>query len=155
MIQTKMNVDPYVYRRKQLPHWRKSGSVYFVTWCLDSGQAELKPGERDIIVGSLEWSRSRRCELLAYVAMNDHVHAVVEPYPDWELQRIVHDWKSFSSHQLCRNGRTAPVWEREYVDRIIRNEEELHQKLQYTVGNPWRRWPELTEYKWVYPSDVR
>jgi hypothetical protein len=42
----------YIYKRR-LPHWRMSGSMYFVTWRLDRDQPELKMHEREIIVSIL------------------------------------------------------------------------------------------------------
>jgi len=44
-------------------------------------------------------------------------------------------------------GRTSPS------DRIVRDEDELEQKFNYILGNPWRRWPSLDGYAWVWPSD--
>jgi len=34
-----------------------------------------------------------------------------------------------------------------------RSEGELEQKFNYILGNPWRRWPSLDGYAWVWPSD--
>ena len=69
--------------------------------------------------------------------MDDHVHVSVLPLEGFALQRIVHSWKSFSAKQLAKDWRrSSPVWQREYFDRIVRNEEELMQKAQYILGNP-------------------
>jgi REP-associated tyrosine transposase len=45
------------------------------------------------------------------------------------------------------------VWQDESFDRIVRNEGELEQKFNYILGNPWKRWPSLDRYPWVWPSD--
>ena len=137
-----------VYQRK-LPHWRADAATYFVTWRIDRARPDLDPAERDLVSLALRHFDGERYELLAYVVMNDHVHVVVTPRPGRNLEQIVHSWKSYSAHRL-RAGRSGRVWQPEYYDRIIRNEAELSQKIEYTLGNPFTRWPDLTEYPWVW-----
>lgn len=49
--------------------------------------------------------------------------------------------------------RFGRVWQDEYFDRIVRDENEFVQKLHYIIGKPWKRWPEMREYVWVWPLD--
>ena len=138
-----------IYRR-HLPHWRLSGAVYFVTWRLAKHQRGLSPEERTVVVDVIKHFETHRYGLTAYVVMDDHVHVMVMPQEGFELHAIVHSWKSFSAKRLTKNwGRTPPVWQREYFDRIMRDDEELMQKAQYIVGNPWKRWPSIEEYSWI------
>ncbi len=138
-----------IYRRK-LPHWRMPGAVYFVTWRLAKHQPVLAPEERTVVVTAIKHFEASRYELLAYVVMDDHVHLLVKPLDDLELHRIVHSWKSVSAKKLVKGwARIAPVWQREYFDRIVRNEEELMQKAQYILGNPSKRWPDFQDYSRV------
>ena len=56
--------------------------------------------------------------------MNDHVHVVVKPAADYNLTAIVQSWKSYTTNRLQRaHGRSGRVWQREYFDRIIRDDE--------------------------------
>jgi len=76
----------------------------------------------------------QRYELVAYVVMDDHVHALLAPLPPYELQGILHSWKSFTAHQMRRHHkRLGPVWQDEYFDRIMRDDQELLQTAQYIV----------------------
>jgi REP element-mobilizing transposase RayT len=94
-----------------------------------------------------------RYALEAAVAMDDHAHAVLIPHPDHKLEEILHSWKSFTSKWLIRtSGRHSPVWQEEYLDRIARDEDEVKEKIAYTMRNPWKRWPKLTSYEWVLPQ---
>jgi hypothetical protein len=52
-----------------------------------------------------------------------------------------------TSHEPDTYGRTNPSTE------IVRNAGELEQKFNYILGNPWKRWPSLDRYAWVWPSD--
>ncbi|HXQ24590.1 MAG TPA: transposase [Candidatus Acidoferrales bacterium] len=139
----------YSYKRR-LPHWRLLGATYFVTWRLASGQSDLVPEERTAVASALHHFDVQRYDLLAWVVMNDHVHVLVAARPDHRLQDILHSWKSFTAHAFARNGRQGAVWQDEYFDRVVRNEAEFVEKTQYMLNNPWKRWPELEEYPWVW-----
>jgi len=141
--------DLTMYRRK-LPHWRTDGAVYFVTWRLAKHQPCLGAEERAIVVEVIKHFEKERYEIPAYVVMDDHVHVLVLPLESFALHQIVHSWKSFSAKRLVKEmGRPTPVWQHEYFDRIVRDDEELMQKAQYILNNPSKRWPSLEEYPWV------
>ena len=140
-------------RRRHLPHWEGAGAIYFVTWSLARPQAVLSADERDLVVDALRHFADDRYGLSAWVVMDDHVHVIVRPFHGWSLSRILHSWKSYTAHQIVRAGRrAAPVWQNESYDRIVRDEDEMTRFTGYIVENPRRRWPELTEYKWMYPE---
>ncbi|MGC4113094.1 MAG: transposase [Myxococcales bacterium] len=138
------------FYRRRLPHWRMDGATYFVTWRLESDHLRLSPAERSVVQAALLFADRQRFELLAHVVMDNHVHTVVETHRTEPLERIIHSWRSFTTHALARDhGRTGRLWQREYYDRIIRNEMDLQEKIQYVIGNPWRRWPGTVDYPWV------
>jgi REP element-mobilizing transposase RayT len=90
--------------------------------------------------------------MYAYVVMNDHVHVMFSPSGAQALERIVHGWKSFTAHRMQRlHGRQGRVWQDEYFDRIVRDEQEFEEKFDYIASNPSRRWPGCKEYRWLWP----
>lgn len=126
------------------------GAVYFVTRRLAKHQPPLGADERTAVVAAIKHFQSERYKITAYVVMDDHVHVMLLPLGDFELRQIIHSWKSYSASRLTEGwGRVPPVWQREYFDRIVRNDEEFTQKAQYILGNPVKRWPDLEEYPWV------
>ena len=128
-----------------LPHWRADDAVYFVTWRLHHDQEPLIPVERAAIDAVLRHFDARRYKLYAYVIMDDHVHVILEPTPTYTLEQVVHSWKSYSAHLLQRGSRRGRIWQREYYDRIVRDEADLVEKVNYIVANPERRWPGIDE----------
>jgi hypothetical protein len=67
----------------------------------------------------------------------------------------MHSWKSYTTNVLEREfGRVGCVWQPEYMDRIVRDDEELMQKAEYIYSNPVKRWPDLEEYPWVMALGV-
>jgi len=136
--------------REFLPHWRLEGAVYFVTWRLRSSQPALSGTERSLVQRALLHAHGQQFDLLAYVVMDDHVHAIVRPNPGVFLETVIHSWRSFTTHQLQRTtGREGRIWQHDYFDRIVRDQAELAEKMRYVLSNPWRRWPEIEGYEWV------
>ena len=83
------------------------------------------------------------------MVMNDHVHVIVIPREHQALESIVQSWKSFTAHRLAP-GASGRVWQSEYLDRLIRSDSELRQKIEYVLDNPFRRWPLLSGYRWAW-----
>ncbi len=144
-----MDDNFFSIEKRKLPHWRETDSTFFITFSITQSQPDLSQEERDFLQTILTDHHSQRYHLWSWVVMNDHVHAVLTPYPDWQLAQITHTWKSFSANQLQRKfGRKGQVWLHESHDRIIRNESELYQKCEYIMNNPAKRWPDEKDYKW-------
>jgi ferrochelatase len=145
----KPNDDFYTSRRK-LPHWRSAGACYFLTWRLEKNEPGLVPEERTIVANALRHLDGTRYHLAAYVVMNDHVHALLTPVEGYELQEIVHSLKSYTTNVLHKEtGRRGRLWQKEYYDRIVRDEADFLEKAEYILGNPRKRWPEIDAYPWV------
>jgi REP element-mobilizing transposase RayT len=136
--------------KNRMPHWRSVGSTYFVTWRLAAQQHDLSPPERDTVQQAILHFGGQRYDLLAHVVMTDHVHVLLEPTAEYKLETIVHTWKSFSAHQLQRlHGRDSNVWQKDYFNRIIRDERELRETVRYILLNPSKRWPGTVGYRWL------
>jgi REP element-mobilizing transposase RayT len=114
-------------------------------------QPDLEPDERTIIVEALRWFEGSRYDLWGFVVMNDHVHVLVLPEEAYPLEAILHSWKSFTAHRIRQiSSRVGPIWQEESFDRIVRNERELHEKMEYVLKNPLDRWPDQQYYPWVW-----
>ena len=128
--------------------------MYFVTWRLAPNQIDLTADERGELMLALKHFDGRRYELYAGVVMHDHVHVLAKPLGNQPLQEIIHSWKSFTAHKFRRDyGRTPPIWQDEYLDRIVRDEQEFLDKVQYVLNNPLKTWPELENYPWVWVKE--
>jgi len=145
-----MMPDDFMVYRRRLPHWRLDGGLYFVTWRLARGAAELMGVERDAVASALHHFNRQRYALLAYVIMNDHLHVLVQPADGFALQDIVKSWKAYSARRLRHAGRAAPVWQQEYFDRVMRNRHDVFETLEYISKNPTRRWAGIESYPWFW-----
>jgi putative transposase len=146
-----VKAEELVIYRRRLPHWRLEGSVYFVTWRLQPSQGGLSSEEKDVIAEIINHFDNSRYELLAFVVMDDHVHLLAKPGKKYPRAHLVHSWKSFTANRLQRQfNRQNSVWQDEYFDRIVRDEADFLEKAQYILNNPFKTWPDIVEYKWVY-----
>ena len=88
-----------------------------------------------------------------FVIMPNHVHGIVvigndraglepgaglEPAPT--VSEIIRQFKTFSAKRInqLRNNPGCPVWQRNYFERVIRNENELARAREYIVNNPMK-----------------
>ena len=79
------------------------------------------------------------------VVMPNHLHGIIilESSIDHKksISEIIRGFKMFSAKAINNEHgvRGVPVWQRNYYDRIIRNELELDRVRQYIINNP-RNW---------------
>lgn len=94
-------------------------------------------------------------ELNAFQIMPNHVHGIIIIH-EYErgkkikskpnLSGIIRQFKSFSAIKIntLRGTTGTSLWQRNYYDRVIRDEDELCRFRNYIIDNP-RRWAEDPE----------
>jgi REP element-mobilizing transposase RayT len=98
----------------------------------------LDDAERDAVVEHLR--RMGPGRLLAFVVMPDHVHLLYLTESGEVLAKTLQALKGSSAHRLAKAaGRTAPIWQRDTFDRVVRDERELLDTWRYIEANPVRR----------------
>ncbi len=81
--------------------------------------------------------RGSQYELLAWVVMPNHVHVVFRLAPEQKLDSVVQQWKSVSAHQInARLDTSGAVWQKQYFDRIMRNNAMTDRAVEYVRRNP-------------------
>jgi REP element-mobilizing transposase RayT len=96
-----------------------------------------RPEIAELIENALLFHHGTRYELRAWVVMPNHVHFLVRPLEGYELHKIIHSIKSFTSHEANKMlGRSGTFWMREYFDRYIRDSEHFAKTVRYIHRNP-------------------
>jgi valyl-tRNA synthetase len=154
-----VSADHLTIHHRHLPHWQIGGKTYFITFRTDAGI--LKDAERRIVLDACTHWHGDRADVRMVTVMPDHVHLLVTPREKspgewWPLPELMHSIKSFSAKEINRSrGDTGVVWQREYFDRIVRDENEFFEKCRYMLNNPVkaglvRHWE---EYAFVWRGD--
>jgi thiamine-phosphate pyrophosphorylase len=132
---------------RRLPHWRRDGSTYFVTFRMAEG--ELGAKERKIVLDHAKHGAGKFYALAAAVVMPDHVHLMLQPRQAFDLSRVLKGMKGVSARLVNDSrGEHGNLWQDESWDRIMRDQAEFDEKLQYMLNNPVKRG--LVEDPWAY-----
>jgi putative transposase len=86
-----------------------------------------------------------------YVVMPDHVHFFCTPVHDEKsLSEFMMAWKQWTSKRIFREcGIRPPIWQPEFFDYLLRNEDGYEERYDYMQQNPvranlvksWEEWP--------------
>jgi menaquinone-specific isochorismate synthase len=118
---------------------------------LDAGRGRCilgDPRAARIVRSALLRFDGMRYDLIAWCIMPNHVHVVLHSRSEWKLEKILHSWKSYSTHQIQRAiPHRGHVWQREYYDHLVRHQGELVRVVRYVAENPIRAG--LKNWPWV------
>ena len=104
----------------------------------------------------------------AIVILPDHFHMIITPKHSEEYPKIISAIKRyFSRHcepkhyahleqSLSRYKRNMkPIWQKRFYEHTIRNDKDMHEKLQYMYHNPIKHQYTDDSKKWKYSSFVK
>jgi len=132
-------LNPLPHNQHQVREFHRSFSGRINEW-LDAGYGSCilaHPEIYRLVEGVLNFFNGQRYKLGENVVMPNHVHALVQPLGDHELDRILHSWKSYSAKEINKiTGCEGSVWHRESYDRIVRSPTQLARIEEYIRDNP-------------------
>jgi REP element-mobilizing transposase RayT len=89
------------------------------------------------VIETLQHDELRRVEHHAIAVMPNHVHALFSLISATALPALVRTWKGVSARRLnALAQRSGPLWQKDYFDRLIRDEEHFRRCLRYIRNNP-------------------
>jgi REP element-mobilizing transposase RayT len=163
----KMNYDPTRHHRRsiRLPayDYAQAGAYFVTTVCRDRVLLLEDPRFQEVAEETWLWlaDQYKFVHLDEYVIMPNHLHGIIvirdtcrggsraaptqTPRPK-PLGQLVGAFKTVSTKRIneIRGMLGVPVWQRNYYERVIRNDEELSRIRQYIVDNP-AHWEEDRE----------
>lgn len=96
--------------------------------------------------------------------MPNHVHLLIKTYENYPLSSIVHSWKSYTAHKISKLLKTRDtgetpvlpeykndvIWQVEYWDRFIRDENHFRYAVDYIHQNPVKAGlcDKVEDWKW-------
>jgi putative transposase len=143
------------------PRWRlydyMQPGVYFVTTITYQRSPILGvPGRHGIVLTHTGNAAHRACMMVSerfdgvlidsFVVMPDHIHAIIVLLRTRDrmagLSHVVGWTKRRTSLEIRAHAAppAAPIWQRSFHDRIIRNADALDRVRKYLAANPARAW---------------
>jgi putative transposase len=85
--------------------------------------------------------------LHGFVVMPDHIHVLITPLESIEkAAQLIKGGFSFA----IRNEHKSPIWQDDYHEHRIRDQEDFHNQLLYIANNPARR--QFKDYPHVHTN---
>jgi len=118
-------------------HRRFSGAID--TW-LDRGAGSCllrEAAHAELVAEVLRHQHATRYWLHAFVVMPNHLHVLASLREGERLEEVVKSWKGVSSRRLNRRREASgPVWQRDYFDRLVRDQDHFFRVARYIRANP-------------------
>lgn len=140
----------YTKGSQQLRKGRYSSpdSYYFITASTNKKNTFFTRSEYyETIVNTLKWlEQQKRIELFFVIAMPDHVHIVFRLEEGQTLARVMMSFKGFAGREIKQKlSELEPerhidhVWQAQYYDHQIRQDESYVEIIKYCLHNPVRK----------------
>jgi REP element-mobilizing transposase RayT len=132
--------------------------IYFITACTNERNHILvNPQAAAILIE--EWKSAAELHdwhIGRYVIMPDHVHFFCAPGNDAkDLSIFMKFWKEWTSKKIKKNcGIKRNIWQREFFDHLLRNEESYVQKWDYVFNNPVRAGLVKKANEWLWQGEI-
>jgi REP element-mobilizing transposase RayT len=134
--------------------------VYFIAVCTAKRRAVLASADAAAVLFH-EWqsARERHGWLVGrYVIMPDHVHffcAETAAGAQRPLARFMGKWNEWTAKGICQAlGLSAPFWQEQFFDHVLRSDESYAEKWAYVRDNPVRAGLTATWEKWSWQGWV-
>lgn len=118
-------------------HQRFSGAIE--RW-LDAGHGSCLLRQRhcaEIVAETLRHFEGERVVMISFVVMTNHVHALFVQNPVWPLEKLLQSWKRFTTREINKLlERAGSLWQRDYFDRLVRDEKHFANCVRYIRRNP-------------------
>jgi putative transposase len=119
----------------EIPPWVQSGACYFITVnTTPRGANQLATlAVAPLLLGSVaRYHALGTWWVHLFLAMPDHVHALLGVAPDCALVHTMRAWKSWQTKSL------GITWQAGFFDHRLRSDESFEEKAHYIRQNPVR-----------------
>ena len=90
-----------------------------------------------VVADTLRHFEGERVVMISLVIMPNHVHSLFVQNPEWPLEKLTQSWKRFAARQINKLlERTGNFWQRDYFDRLVRDEKHFANCVRYIRRNP-------------------
>ena len=105
---------------------------------MNSEAVVLNDVERELVAGAIqEVATHRGWSLLALNVLTNHVHAVTTVQDDVRPEKVMNDFKAWSTRRLRERGQvkpSAPVWATHGSTRYLKTEQAVYAAYNYVMN---------------------
>ncbi len=143
---------------RKIKHYTSLGHAHFITLVVNKRMSVFLNSEtaRKAMQAVEFYQKNFSIKILGYVIMPDHIHLIVWPQDKKSLEEFVRDFKKYLAKEILeqltlsektklllgkpqkRNHRFQ-IWQKDYYDFNIYNQDILSEKLNYIHYNPVRK----------------
>ncbi len=122
-----------------------------------NGECVLRqPRPRRIMATALAHFEAKRHRHHCWAIMPNHMHTLFSLLGEYTLEDLLQSWKGFTSREVNRLlTRDGALWQKDYFDRLIRNEAHFWSCARYIQRNPEKARLEAGDYILFESDDVR
>jgi REP element-mobilizing transposase RayT len=150
----RVHPQPWTQSTEQEYHKHFSGAIE--RW-LDAGHGSCLLRRSDcaaIVDNTLRHFDGQRVALISSVVMPNHVHVLFVQNQEVPLDKLLSSWKGFSTRSINRSlRRSGTLWQRDYFDRLVRDQQHLVNCVRYIRRNPEKAKLSKKEYI-LYESEL-
>jgi putative transposase len=133
----RLHPEPWDFETELEYHQRFSGALE--RW-LDEGHGSCLLRRHDcaeIVAETLRHFEGERVVVISFAVMPNHVHALFVQNSEWPLEKLIRSWKGFTARQVNKVlERSGIFWQRDYFDRLVRDEQHFANCVRYIRRNP-------------------
>ena len=122
---------------------------------LDQGRGECllrRPAAGAILDEALRFYHGKSCEMLAWVVMPNHIHALVR-IGTTPVSTLVANWKEFTARAINRQlKRRGQLWAEDYWDTYMRDAAHELKSRRYIENNPVKAFLVRQPAQWPWSS---
>lgn len=111
---------------------------HVVSTTKDRAPVFLDPDCASLVVEAVQFvRRQERAYVFAYVVMPEHFHAMLVPRGGTSISRIMQSIKGYTARRVNEKlARRRPLWQRSFYDRMLRDERQMLETVNYVHMNP-------------------
>jgi REP element-mobilizing transposase RayT len=133
--------------------------IYFVTTCAQNRRMLFtRPDIAAILVDELGGARQRHgWRVGRFVIMPDHLHFFCAEDGSQSvapLSRFVGSFKQWTAKRIIATGVAAPIWQKQFFDRLLRSPRSYNDKWDYVRTNPVRKGLVAKAEDWPHAGEI-
>ena len=130
----------YKDRKVELKRFHVAGSLYFITSVVENHEPVFVDENcvRPLLSALNEYAKKCYVQIIAFVVLPDHLHLLICPKSqNPTISAFMKSVKGRSAIEINKiKGRKGRLWQHQFIDHIIRSNEDYRSHIEYIHYNP-------------------